>query len=333
MQSLSSIAFVSTSTVPGVLCLGEAMVVLHPHSDGDLASSSLLRRSVGGAEANVAGGLAGLGVPATFVSRLGADPFGDVVTDDLVRRGVRVLAERDDLRPTGLYLKDRTSSGSSRMHYYRAGSAAGAMDCELLDRPEVFAALAETGLVHTSGITAGILRTGSQLLRRLLELREQLGFTLSVDLNWRPTLWRGRDHTTLVELLRAADVVLAGADEASAALGAETPEQLRDLLGPRPLLVLKSDAHAASEHGPDGAVTEVPALTVDVVEHVGAGDGFAAGYLAGLVAGLDPVARLRQGHLMAAAVLVVPGDHAPPPDAETRARMLTCSRSEWAGLR
>ncbi len=88
-----------------------------------------------------------------------------------------------------------------------------------------------------------------------------------------------------------------------------------------------------AEHAPDGGVTEVPALTVDVVEHVGAGDGFAAGYLAGLVSGLDPVARLRQGHLTAAAVLVVPGDHAPPPDAEVRARLLACSADEWASPR
>ena len=316
-----------------MLCLGEAMVVLHPDGDGDLASSRLLRRSVGGAEANVAGGLAGLGVPATFVSRLGADPFGDVVADDLTGRGVHVLAERDQERPTGLYLKDRTSSGGSRMHYYRSGSAAAAMDADLLDGPAVAEALAGTGLVHTSGITAGILRPGARLFARLLELRDRLGFTLSVDLNWRPSLWHGRDHATLVELLSAADVVLAGVDEATTALGASTAEQLRDLLGPRPLLVLKSDAHAAAEHAPDGGVTEVPALTVDVVEHVGAGDGFAAGYLAGLVAGLDPVARLRQGHLTAAAVLVVPGDHAPPPDAESRARLLTCSPDEWAGPR
>lgn len=309
------------------------MVVLCPESAEDLTSSSLLRRSVGGAEANVAGGLAGLGVASTFVTRLGADPFGDVVADDLTHRGVRVLAERDHLRPTGLYLKDRTPSGGSRMHYYRAGSAAAAMDADLLDLPHVSDVLARTALVHTSGITAGILRPGSRLLTRLLELHEQLEFTLSVDLNWRPALWHGRDHSTLVELLRAADVVLAGVDEAAAAFGVSSAERLRDLLGPRPALVLKSDAHAATEHAPDGGVTEVPALTVDVVEHVGAGDGFAAGYLAGLVDGLDPVARLRQGHLTAAAVLAVPGDHAPPPDTEVRARLLTCSPDEWAGAR
>lgn len=330
---MSSIVVVSRSTVPAALCLGEALVVLQPHEAADVASSRLLRRSVGGAEANVAGGLAGLGVPATFVTRLGADPFGDAVAADLAERGVRVLGERDELRPTGLYLKEATPSGGTRMHYVRSGSAAGAMDAGLLDLPEVSRALAETRLVHTSGITAGILRPGSGLLDQLLELRDELGFTLSVDLNWRPALWRDRDPAALVELLRAADVVLAGVDEAGAALRASTPAALRELLGPRPTLVLKSDAHAAAEHRPDGGVTEVPALTVEVVEPVGAGDGFAAGYLAGLVDGLGPVARLRQGHLTAAAVLAVPGDHAAPPDAAERARLLSCSDDEWAAGR
>lgn len=55
------------------LCLGEAMVVLRPEQPGSLSASDLLRCSVGGAEANVAGALAGLGVPTTWVSRLGND--------------------------------------------------------------------------------------------------------------------------------------------------------------------------------------------------------------------------------------------------------------------
>jgi 2-dehydro-3-deoxygluconokinase len=139
-----------------VVCLGEAMVVLRPEGEQQaLTSAELFRRSVGGAEANVAGALAALGVSAAGVSRLGADPFGDVVADDLTGRGVRVLAERDPGRPTGLYLKDPQASAGSRMYYYRAGSAAAAMDADLLDRSDVAAAVAGAELVHTSGITAG----------------------------------------------------------------------------------------------------------------------------------------------------------------------------------
>lgn len=314
------------------ICLGEAMVVLRPEGDRPLAEATTLRRSVGGAEANVAGALAALGVPTAWVSRLGRDPFGDVVTDDLAARGVEVQAERDPERPTGLYVKE-PAPGGSRMHYYRAGSAAAAMDAGLLDRPVVAEALASAEVVHTSGITVGILEEGSALVGRLLALREEHGFRLSVDLNWRPALWAGRDITPLLDLLRAADVVLLGADEARAALGVDSPQDLRELLGERPRIVIKADSHAAGEHDPDGSATEVSALRVDVVEPVGAGDGFAAGYLAALVDGIGPVGRLRQGHLVAAGVLAATGDHADPPAADVRARLLDCSEEEWAATR
>jgi len=317
-----------------VVCLGEAMVVLRPEGEQQaLTSAELFRRSVGGAEANVAGALAALGVSAAWVSRLGADPFGDVVADDLTGRGVRVLAERDPGRPTGLYVKDPQASAGSRMYYYRAGSAAAAMDADLLDRSDVAAAVAGAELVHTSGITAGILDPRSRLLDRLLQLRDEHGFALSVDLNWRPALWAGRDTSALLALLRAADVLLLGADEAQAALGAGDPTGLRAVVGPRPRLVLKADSHAAGEHDPDGVGTEVPALTVEVVEPVGAGDGFAAGYLAALVDGLDATARLRQGHLVAAGVLVSHGDHALPPSPGVRSRLLAGSAEAWAATR
>ena len=185
-------------------------------------------------------------------------------------------------------------------------------------------------MVHTSGITAGILAAGSDLLERLVHARDRHGFVLSVDLNWRPVLWRGCRPGALHDLLRAADVVLLGEDEAAAAFGAGSPEALRDLIGPRARIVVKSDAHAAIEIEPDGTSVAVPALRVEVVEPVGAGDGFAAGYLTGLLSGYDAIQRLRLGHLSAACVLAEPGDHAAQlPNPEVRQALLTASDLAW----
>lgn len=308
-------------------------MVLRPHDGGPLRDSALLRRSVGGAEANVAGALAELGVPSTWVSRLGRDPFGEYVADDLTSRGVRVLAEHDEARPTGVYLKDSPAAGN-RMYYYRSGAAAAAMNAELLADPHIAAELSGCELVHTTGITAGILADDSGLLAALARLRDRTGFTLSVDLNWRPALWQGRDRAALLDLLRTADLLLLGSDEAAAALGTHDPDKLRGLLGPRPRLVLKSDSHAATEHDPDGRVTEVPALSVDVVEPIGAGDGFAAGYLSALLAGLGPIGRLRIGHLVAASVLASPGDHATALPSSTVLRGVAGASAEsWSATR
>jgi 2-dehydro-3-deoxygluconokinase len=323
-----------TETETGrALCLGEAMVVLRPDQPGGLRGSDLLRRSVGGAEANVAGALATMGVHTTWVSRLGSDPFGDYVEHDLNARGVTVLAERDDDRPTGAYLKDSGATGS-RMYYYRTGSAATVMDRGLLAAPAVAEALGTCEVVHTSGITAGLLAEDSEFLPALVEARDRHGFTLSVDLNWRPALWRGRDAHSLRSLLRAADVVLLGVDEATIVLGTDEPTRLREQVGPRPRLVVKSDAYTAAELDPDGTVTEVPALSVDIVEPVGAGDGFAAGYLAGTLAGHDATGRLRLGHLTAASVLAEPGDHALLlPGVAVRRALLEATADEWRATR
>ena len=193
--------------------------------------------------------------------------------------------------------------------------------------------MAGAELVHTTGITAGILKPDSRLLARLLELRDEHGFQLSVDLNWRPALWLDRGIDPLIDLLRAADVLLLGTDEADAALGVSDTAGIRSVVGPRPRLVTKSDAHVASEHDPDGSATTVPALEVEVLEAVGAGDGFAAGYLGALVEGLDATSRLRQGHMVAAGVLAARGDHALPPPPDVRSRLLAGSGADWAGTR
>ncbi|WP_328329475.1 sugar kinase [Kribbella sp. NBC_00382] len=316
--------------VPRAVCLGEAMIMLAAETGAPLEDVETFRRSVGGAECNVAGGLAALGIPTGWISRLGADGFGRHVLSDLQSRGVEVGGVEDDpTRPTGLYVK-HTINGRTRMHYYRSGSAAAAMDADFLDRPAVRNRLVGAELVHTTGITAAISTTAAELLDRLAALRDSLGFTLSVDLNWRPALWRDTDPAPLWRLLRAADVVLIGADEAMVFAGTSDPAELRELFGPRATIVVKSDAHVALAMEPGGRRTEVPALTVDVVEPVGAGDAFAAGYLAGTLQGLPMEQRLRLGHLSAAAVLAVPDDHATPPEARVRQALLDCSDEDWA---
>lgn len=319
--------------LPRAVCLGEAMIMLAGAPDLPLEEVETFRRSVGGAECNVAGGLAALGVPTGWISRLGADGFGRHVLHDLTGRGVEVGGvEEDPDRPTALYVKD-SSGGRTRMHYYRTGSAAAAMDPSFLDRPAVRDRLAAADVVHTTGITAGISTTAAEMLARLAVLRDSLGFTLSVDLNWRPVLWREKDPVPLWRLLRAADVVLIGADEAAVFAGTGEPAELRELLGPRATIVVKSDAHVATAVEPDGRSTAVPALGVEVVEPVGAGDAFAAGYLAGMLRGLPMGQRLRLGHLSAAAVLAVPEDHAAPAPVEQREALLGCTDEEWAATR
>ena len=303
-----------------IACIGEGMVVLVPETPGPLEISETFSRGIGGAELNVAIGLAALGMPVSWLSRVGDDGFGRHITETLAARGVDTYGvEIDRDRPTGLYVKEVGAStdlpndlgpATSRMHYYRAGSAASALSPAYLNRPDVIAVLDSAQLVHTTGITAALSPSAADLVASLAGRRP--GQLLSVDANWRPGLWRDRVDegiSTLTALMRGADAVLLGALEAQTLLGTTDPDEVRRMLPEPRWLVMKNDENAATGFD-QGTRVDVPALSVEVVEAIGAGDAFAAGFLAGLVGGAPLEDCLASGHRLAIQALVSTADHA-----------------------
>jgi 2-dehydro-3-deoxygluconokinase len=282
-----------------VTCLGEAMALLVPGPEPDDWGFA---GSVGGAESNVACALAALGIPVRWVGRVGDDRFGRLVRDTLTAHGVETSAiDVDEARPTGLYVKELTSSGT-RMRYYRAGSAASAMGPELAARSE----LRDPALLHLSGITPALSESCAGLVEAVLAERVP-GRLVSFDVNWRPALWSGRDPSVLLDFARRADLVFVGADEAEALWGVGTPEDVRGLIpGPRTLVVKQGADGATAYDGDDTAFVAAP--RVEVVEATGAGDAFAAGFLAATLRGLPLRSRLWLGTLTAGTVLRVSGD-------------------------
>ncbi|WP_082717090.1 PfkB family carbohydrate kinase [Microterricola viridarii] len=298
---------------PEALCIGETMVMLVPELGEPLAQTASVAVHIGGAESNVAAGLARLGVNAEWFSRLGADPLAERILAELRERGVdtrRVAI--DDGRPTGLYFKDQ-GSGSSRVHYYRKGSAASAL------APADLAGLAleRRRLVHVSGITAALSASCDALLQHVIVQRATSAATVSFDVNYRPTLWSVAEAAPrLLELSRAADIVIVGRDEAETLWGTTDAASVRALIPDAAELVVKDAEFGATQFDASGA-TYVPALRVDVVEAVGAGDAFAAGYLAAWLRGADTATALRLGHVMAGYTLGAISDivELPPRDA------------------
>ncbi|MDP5225788.1 MULTISPECIES: sugar kinase [Arthrobacter] len=321
--------------MPRAICLGETMAMLTPGGRGSLETADSLHLGVGGAESNVALGLAAMGVSTEWVSRLGADGFGRRIRNELERHRVGTRGvQLDEARPTGLYVKVPGDADSGTgMLYYRSGSAASAMSPALLDDPEVAAVVADAGLIHLSGITAALSDSCRDLLLELLSRPRRSGQRISFDVNWRPALWKGRDSSVLQRLADLSDIVLMGKDEALLAFGTDDEGRLRELLPTPEVLIIKNESTSAIALERDGARQEVPALSVDVVEPVGAGDSFAAGYLSGVLSGLDQRLSLRRGHVAAACTLTVHGDRGPLPDDEDLDHILRCSDEEWASLR
>ncbi|PVC97916.1 sugar kinase [Streptomyces sp. CS147] len=348
------------ATTTDVVCLGESMVTFLPSQPGRLADVPSFGRGIGGAESNVACALAAAGHRAAWVGRVGADGFGDHLVETIASYGVDTSAvRRDPVRPTGIYFRTATDRGTDthEVAYYRAGSAASAMSPANVPYEELFAGR----VLHLSGITAALSGDCLALLRELTAARPGRPL-VSFDVNHRPHLWRGGDASVLLELARRADLVFVGEDEAEEAWGIVGAEAIRAAVPEPAVLVVKrgsagatvfasglrpgarssiaggaesAGARSSSAGGAENAdtVTHVPALLVDVVAAVGAGDAFAAGFLSATLRGLPVRDRARHGHLMAAAVLTVPGDLTEPPARDHADRLVALDDDAWGRLR
>lgn len=297
-------------TPAAVLCLGETMAQVGPVDGLPLEDSRELRLAVAGAESTVAQYLADLGHRAAWVSRVGDDPFGRRIVRVVGARGVDVSGvEVDSGARTGVYFKDPGPDGT-RVHYYRAGSAASRMSVADADRVH----LRGIRLLHLTGITPALSEGCGALVRTLIARARDSGTFVSFDVNYRPALWTSARQAAdvLRELARLADLVLVGRDEAEVLWGTSDADAVRRHLRPgrASTLVVKDGGVGATEFGPDGTHF-VAAPVVDVVEAVGAGDAFAAGYLSGLLNGAGPRERLALGHRLAGRTLLSVEDYVP----------------------
>lgn len=290
-----------------VITIGETMAMVTPVDASPLDAAELFRVDSGGAESTVAQYLQDLGHPTAWVSRLGDDPLGRRILRSVRDRNVDTSWVRlDPAAPTGVYFKDPGRNGTT-VHYYRSGSAASLMSPADLDELP----LTTARLIHLSGITAGLSDSCHRMVEAILERPRPGGPLVAFDVNYRPGLWTvDRAAPILLDLAQRSDVVFVGRDEAETLWRTTTPEQIREILPQPRHLVVKDGAHGATEFTGAGA-TFVAAWPVEVVETVGAGDAFAAGYLAGLLDGGSASDRLTNGHRLAARTLTSTGDYVP----------------------
>lgn len=290
--------------MPGVVTLGESMGLFIASTAGPRPDT--FRLGFGGAESNVAIGLARLGCEVTWMGRIGADSTGELIRRELRAEGVLARVVIDNGAPTGLMVKSQPLAGVTRVEYHRAGSAASRMTPADIDAE----AIRQASVLHVTGITPAISESAAATIDRALDIAEGAGIPVSFDINHRPSLWRGRDAVeTYRAIARRASVVFAGLDEASLIVDGSSPAELATGiadLGPTQVLVkLGGDGCLALI---DGEVHEVAAIPITPADTVGAGDAFAAGYLAELLAGVSPAVRLATAARAGAFACLGPGD-------------------------
>jgi 2-dehydro-3-deoxygluconokinase len=275
-----------------VLTVGETMALLDPLGDGLPAHGTRFTLRFAGAESNFAIGLARLGVSVSWISRLGRDAFGDMIEQGVAAEGVDVSRVRRDDARTGLFVKWR--GGEERgVAYYRAGSAASRL--RVGDVPDV--ALDGVRLVHLTGITMALSESARELVVDVARRARERGAVVLFDPNFRPALPDTPEAATarLRDVMPHVDWCLTSEDEARLLWGKAGPP-----------------ARAVLRVGPRGAIVDgiavPPPHEVVVVDEIGAGDAFAAGFAYALLERWEPTACAHAGTVLAARALAGTGD-------------------------
>lgn len=315
-----------------VITLGECLVAFVATTPGPLAEATTFDRFVAGAEANVAVGLARLGHSVAFIGRVGADGFGDAIVRRLRGEGVDItgLAVDQDA-PTGLLFRERRALGPATVVYARSDSAGSRLTAGEVEAAITRAAGTDARWLHLTGITPALSDSAQEATRTAIELARAARLTISLDLNLRRRLWSDEAAAPVLrELVAGVDIVLGGPDELAVLTRLTAAHDPADLaraalgLGPS-IAVAKLGAAGALAVASDAVDEPVvrPGLHLDVVvDPVGAGDGFDAGFIAARLDGADLGTALEIGNACGAAAASAVGDLAGLPDRAELAAIL-----------
>jgi len=293
-----------------VVTFGEAMMLLVADQPGPLERAQAFVKRTAGAETNAAIGLARLGLQVAWCSRLGTDSMGRYLLESMEAEGIDCSHVVCDVaQRTGFMIKGRVEGGGDpEIDYHRKGSAASLFRPEEIDTPWLVGARH----LHATGVFAALSSNCLATSIASMDAMRKQGKTISFDPNLRPSLWTSTEvmRETINGLAFRADWVLPGIEEGKLLTGKNSPEGIARfyLDAGVSLVVIKLGAEGAY-YATAQETAYVPGFPVDqVVDTVGAGDGFAAGLISGMLEGLSVQNAVRRGAWIGARAVQVLGD-------------------------
>lgn len=270
-----------------VLCFGDLLIDFVPLESGlAMADVPAFKKAPGGAAANVAVGLARLGVKSAFMGKVGDEAFGHFLSDMLAREGVDVSPLRMDSRArTALAFVTLQADGERDFLFYRHPSADMLFVPDEVDQGAIEAA----SIFHFDSISLAAEQPCETALFAA-DHAKQAGKTISYDVNLRLPLWSGADAARegIRAGLRRADVTKISDDELDFMTGSRDADAFRKQLWHDGLkLAVISRGVDGSELLTPGGSHMVPTFKVQPVDTTGAGDAFVGGLLAALFANPD----------------------------------------------
>lgn len=289
------------------------MALIMPEGMKGIEYTSQFNKSSGGAESNVAIGLARLGHHVGWFGHLGNDPLGRTIIKSLRGEGIDVSqAKLSNEAPTGLMIRERLL-GKSYVYYYRRFSAASLMKPEDLDEEYIKSAK----ILHITGITAALSMSCRETLMSAIEIARKHGIIICFDPNLRLKLWSVDEaRKVLLDIAQQVDYFLPGLDELKLLYQTDDFEHIVALLKElKAVSVVKGDNETYIID--KGKLSAVPWFKVEhIVDTVGAGDGFCAGFISGLLKKYSHKEAVKLGNLIGSIVVQSYGDWEALPTGE-----------------
>ena len=306
-----------------LVTLGEVMLRLSPPRYTRISDGEIFEKHAGGAELNVASGVAQLGLSTALVSKLPDNELGTYIKKrigfEFVDTGLLLYDGNEDSRLGVYYYESGASPRKPLTIYDRRSSTINTLKADEL--PESFWAC--TRMFHTSGITLALspeLRSETiSIIKRL----KDAGTVISFDVNYRASLWSEEEAKGTIEQLISLTDVLFVSEETGRRMFKRTGD-LRDIMrgfandyGIDVVASTKRKVHSPSRHDfgslvydrrTDTFYSEEPYRDIEVVDRIGSGDAYVAGALYGLLKYDDADKAMRYGDAMGALKNTIPGD-------------------------
>lgn len=306
-----------------VVSFGEAMIRLTPPGHERLERATSLGVTVGGAELNTAVALRALGVDASWVSVLPDTPLGRMIGREARATGVDISPVRwvpEDAGRAGLYfLEEGLDPRPSAVTYDRKDSALARIESGTFDWVSL---LRGADLFHLSGITLALSPAVRSEATEAVRIANQLGVTVSFDLNYRSKLWSEADaRRAFTEVIPRVDVLFAsrGALRTFFGIDGSYEDVLRQAiarLGVAAVTVTKKRAKGsrrlkltAMAMGQGGVLATSETRDIEILDRLGGGDAYAAGFISAYLENPHALTRaISLGVATSALKHTIPGD-------------------------
>lgn len=292
-----------------VITIGDAMVAMCPKEKGPILFCNTFERKIGGAELNVAIGCARLGLKSGWISRVGQDDFGKHILKTVRGEGIDTSQiELVEGYQTSVYFREVMANGDSRSFYYREKSPTSTMTAESLDENY----FRNSKVLHITGVFPSINDNNKEILLKAVELAKKNNLLISFDPNIRLKMWtKSQAREFINKFLSEVDILLVGDEEISILIDEEdTNEAIKKFhdMGIDKVVVKRG---AKGAIGSDGSnIYDVAAIKPKaLIDTVGAGDGFAAGFLSAYLKGDSFEESIEFANAVGSLVVGIEGDN------------------------